>query len=153
MKCWRSNSGKFRSGSWTRQRAPSSFESRAKAGSFSLRREPTKVWSRHLKRAIERMWCTQLPDYWPLRKCNQGDALVIDHILAKRDLFLKRYGKPVFRSSLTELGTADDCGSSSLSGVHNSLEMSALQRLRTGAQHEHSSRSVMELIRYQKAHR
>jgi ATP-dependent Clp protease ATP-binding subunit ClpA len=34
-KCSRSNSGKYRSACWTRRFAPSSFESRAKAGSSS----------------------------------------------------------------------------------------------------------------------
>jgi len=36
------NSGKYRSGCWTRRRVPSCFESQAKAGSSSWKREPTK---------------------------------------------------------------------------------------------------------------
>src|SRR6266849_3246009 len=86
------------------------------------------------------MWCTQLPDYWPLRKCIRVMRWYRSSAWRRGTCFLKRHGKPVFRSSLTELGTADDCGSSSLSGVHNSLEMPGLQRSKTGAQHEHSSR-------------
>src|SRR5438445_202829 len=54
MKCWISNSVKYKSGCWTRRRVPSCFESRAKAGSSSSKREPTRGMEPATYRADER---------------------------------------------------------------------------------------------------
>jgi len=96
--------------------------------------------ARHLKRAIERYVVYPIARLLATTQVHQGDALVIDHHLGEEGLVFLRDTENRSSDLPYRTRTADDCGSSSLSGVHNSLEMPGLQRSKTGAQHEHSSR-------------
>jgi len=81
---------KYRSACWTRRRAPSCFESQAKAGSSSGRGNRPKVRSRHLKRAIERYLVYPIARLLATVQVRQGDSLVIDHHLGEQGLVFLR---------------------------------------------------------------